>query len=105
VFDQIRGDFAEASKTVTEEELDRFKIMTECMNGFDFTEGLEKIKCPVFVIGDRDDRVFGPDSSELIAEHLDSRPDFELYMYDGYGHAVYDTAPDCKEKILGFLKQ
>ena len=28
---------------------------------------------------------------------------FALYMYDDYGHASYDTAPDYKERILRFL--
>ena len=27
------------------------------------------------------------------------------HMYDGYGHAAYDTAPDYKERVLGFLAQ
>ena len=27
-----------------------------------------------------------------------------LCMYDGYGHAAYDMAPDYKERILEFLK-
>jgi hypothetical protein len=26
-------------------------------------------------------------------------------MYDGYGHAAYDTAPDYKERILDFLRE
>jgi len=26
-------------------------------------------------------------------------------MYDGYGHASYDTAPDYKDRILRFLIQ
>ena len=38
-----------------------------------------------------------------IAERLGARPDFQLHMYDGYGHAAYDTAPDYKERLLRFL--
>ena len=45
------------------------------------------------------------EASLLIAEHLNSRPDFELYMYDGYGHAAYDCAPDYTERLLKFLKK
>ena len=26
----------------------------------------------------------------------------ELYMYDGYGHAAYDLAPDYRERMLEF---
>ena len=33
------------------------------------------------------------------------RPDFRLYMYVGYGHAAYDTAPDYRDRIQRFLMQ
>ncbi len=26
-----------------------------------------------------------------------------MYMYDGYGHAAYDTTLDYKERMLRFL--
>jgi len=26
-------------------------------------------------------------------------------MYDGYGHAAYDTAPDYKARMLSFLNK
>ena len=38
-----------------------------------------------------------------MAERLTGRPDFELAMYDGYGHAAYDTAPDYTERVRNFL--
>lgn len=31
-----------------------------------------------------------------IAEKLDFRPDFRLYMYMGHGHADFDDAPDYR---------
>ncbi len=39
-----------------------------------------------------------------IAERLDGRADFRLYMYTGYGHAAFDTAPDYRQRILAFLE-
>ena len=39
-----------------------------------------------------------------IEEVMKDHPGFEIYMYDGYGHAAYDMAPDYKERILEFLK-
>ena len=73
------------------------------MRDFDVTDELEKISCPVLVIGSRDDRVLGAAAAREIAEHLQGCPDFEIYMYDGYGHAAYDLAPDYKERLLRFL--
>ena len=57
------------------------------------------------MIGSKDDRVLGAEASEQIAENLKGREDVVLYMYDGFGHAAYDTAPDYKERILDFLNE
>ena len=103
VFEQSRELLAAAAETVTAEELARFVILAESMRGFDVSQELEKIACPVLVLGSRDDGVLGAEASEEIAEKLGERPDFELYMYDGFGHAAYDLAPDYKERILIFL--
>ena len=103
VFEQYRELLIGAAETVTDEELARFVILAEGIRGFDVTEELPKIACPVLVIGDRDDRVLGAEASELIAEKLEGRDDCELFMYEGYGHAAYDNAPDYKERILHFF--
>ena len=100
VFEQSRALLLEAAKTVTADELRRFVILAEGMKGFDVTRELCKITCPVLVIGNEDDRVLGRDAAETICRQ---RPDFELHMYDGYGHASYDTAPDYKARISEFL--
>ena len=103
VFEQARELLAESAKSVTEEDLARFVVLAEGIKGFDFTGELRQIACPVLIIGSADDRVLGADSSEEIAEQLKDRPDCELYLYDGYGHAAYDLAPDYKERLLRFL--
>ena len=105
VFEQSRNLLAESSKNVTEENLRRFVVLAEGLKDFDAREKLRKIACPVLVIGSADDRVLGADASGEIAKLLKDHTDVELYMYDGYGHAAYDTAPDYKERILRFLAQ
>ncbi|MBR4473324.1 MAG: alpha/beta fold hydrolase [Oscillospiraceae bacterium] len=103
IFRQSREFLIEAAKTVTNEELDHFIILAEGIRAFDDLDALDEISCPVLVIGDEDDHVLGAEASRQIAAHLGGRPDVELYMYDGYGHAVYDTAPDYRERVLNFL--
>ena len=103
VYEQFKDFLVEAAKTVTEEDLSRFIILAEGIAGFDISSELGKISCPVLVIGSSDDRVLGAEASELIAEGLKDNAGFEIYMYDGYGHAAYDTAPDYKERMLKFL--
>lgn len=87
------------ARTVTGEELRRFVVMAKALEGFDITDRLSGIACPTLVLGDEDDRVLGGEASRSLAERLGC----ELYMYDGYGHAAYDTAPDYKERIARFL--
>ena len=103
VFARSRELLEEAARTVTPEELRRFVILAEGVRGFDVTEELEKISCPVLVLGSRDDSVLGGAAAEELAAPFRSRPDCGLYLYDGYGHAAYDLAPDYKERMLRFL--
>lgn len=104
VFEQSRDLLIAAAETVTDEDLERFAILAEGMDGFDVTDKLGSIACPVLVLGSNDDQVVGGEASEKIAELLKDG-DCTLYMYDGYGHAAYDTAPDYKERILDFLRE
>ena len=105
VYEQSREVLAETAKTVTEEDLKRFVVLAEGLKDFDMTDRLTQIRCPVLVIGSADDAVLGGEASEKIASAFGERPDCELYMYDGYGHAVYDLAPDYRERILRFCRQ
>lgn len=103
VFEQSREQFLEAAKKVTAEDLDRFVIQSRAMMIPDLLSRLERIACPVLVIGSRDDQVLGGDASEQIAERFRNRPDCGLIMYDSYGHVAYDIAPDYKARLLRFF--
>ena len=102
VFEQSKALLTDAAKSVSQEDLKRFVILAESIEGFDVRKELKTIACPVLVIGSKDDQVLGAEASRQIAESLNT--DAELYLYDAYGHAAYDTAPDYKERILHFLK-
>ena len=104
VFEKSKDLFKNAAKTVTRAELEKFVIMCEGVKGFNVSDKLEAIECPVLVLGASDDKVLGAGASLKIEERLKSHNDCEIHMYDGYGHAAYDLAPDYKERILSFLK-
>ena len=104
VFEQYRDSLTAAAETVTPEDLRRFSILAEGTKGFDVTDKLDRINCPVLAIGVFEDAVLDSDATMEIAEKLDVRPDFRLYMYTGFGHAAFDTAPDYRERILRFLE-
>ena len=105
VFRQYRPALLEAAKTVTQEDLDRFVILARGTRGFDVTDRLDRIRCGVLIIGVYEDAILDSDATMEIAERLDDRPDFRLYMYVGYGHAAYDTAPDYRDRIRRYLLQ
>ncbi|MBR1759206.1 MAG: alpha/beta hydrolase [Lachnospiraceae bacterium] len=104
VFEQLKDAYAAAGETVTAEELARFVILAEGMAGFNLLDELKKIACPILVIGSKDDLVLGAEASVQIAEHLNPEMPHELYLYEGYGHAAYDLAPDYRERMLAFLR-
>ena len=105
VFDEYKEALAAAAKTVTDEELKRFIILAEGTRGFDVTGELSGIKCPVLAVGVYEDGVLSADATMEIAVNLDYRPDFRLYMYTGFGHAAFDTAPDYRERLLRFFTE
>lgn len=89
----------ELEKIGTAEDCDRFGILAEACIKFDVHDDLEKIKCPVLVLGDKNDKVFSVDNNYEMAEKLNC----EIFIYDNYAHAVYDEAEDIKERIKEFF--
>ena len=87
---------------VTDRDLDRFIIQTQALDGFDVYDELDRITCPVLVIGSEGDKLIPPEQTRRMAEKLGC----ELFMYsDAYGHCVFDEAVDYKERILRFFRQ
>lgn len=105
VFEQYRETLIAAAKTVTDRDLKRFIVLAEGTEGFNVVSELDRIRCPVLALGVFEDSVLDSDATMEIAEKLDYRPDFRLYLYTGYGHAAFDTAPDYKQRILNFFEQ
>ena len=91
------------AKTVNENELKRFITLVKGTEGFDARNRMSSIKCPVLAIGDTTDQVLGADATPQIAALQKENPRFEMYMYSGYGHAVYDTAPDYTHRLYIFF--
>ena len=82
-------------------DVERFVILAESCLTCDTYASLDQIRCPVFVIGGRQDLVVSGDSSEEIAEKLGCR----IHMYDDLGHAAYEEAKDFNQRVYDFLKE
>jgi pimeloyl-ACP methyl ester carboxylesterase len=102
-YEKNKSYFAEMAKVVTDEELNRFVILAKSIRDYDVSDELDKIECPVLALGAFEDAVLDSDATMEIAENLDHRPDFALYMYKGYGHAAFATAPDYRNRVHDFL--
>lgn len=79
----------------------RFIILAKACLTCNAYEELDKIKCPVFVIGGRCDKVVLGAASNEIAERLACK----IHIYDNLGHAAYEEAADFNKRIYDFLEE
>ena len=101
-YDNYKDSLIENNKNISDEEYNRFIILANACLSIDCYKQLDKIKCPVLVLGCYGDKVVTALDSTQIADKLNC----DIYMYDDtYGHGVYDEAPDYREKMLDFLRQ
>ena len=100
-FDSFKDMMIQAGQSVTAEELARFVIMAKSMNGLDIREEIKNIACPILILGAGDDTVLGSEAYKELKECL---LDAEMFVYNGYGHAAFDMAPDYKKRIYRFFE-
>ncbi len=62
---------------------------------------LEKISCPVFVIGGGKDEIVGGEASKEIADRLGCK----VHIYENLGHAAYEEAKDFNKIVYDFLTE
>lgn len=100
-----RAEYQEAFDALegvgTREDCARYEVQLRACVEFDLTDRMGQIRCPTFVLGDENDRATGIEGCCEIVRYLSC----ESYFYDRYSHAVYDEAPDIKERIAAFLKR
>ena len=77
----------------------RFVILAKACLTCNVYETLDKIKCPVLVLGGRQDKVVTGRASEEIAAKLGCK----IHMYDGLGHAAYEEARDFNQIVFEFF--
>ncbi len=77
----------------------RFINLAEACLTCNAYEELERIQCPVFVVGGRQDKVVTGAATEEIARKLNC----ESYLYDDLGHAAYEEAADFNQRVCDFL--
>ena len=61
---------------------------------------LEKVTCPVLVIGGGQDKIVGAEAGRELAEKLHC----PAHIYEDLGHAAYEEAKDFNERVYRFLR-
>ncbi len=105
LFEQSKDALMAVSKTVTDEELAHFMILANGMRDFDLTDKIDLIKCPVQISYDEKDLIFVDEPASELKRHLTAHAGFESRSFNGFGHALYDTAPDFMEWLYRFFEK
>ena len=84
----------------SKEDCERFYRLADAIKGFSVTDRLKEINCETLVIGAKEDKVVSFKGIKLLASTLSGK----FYAYEKFGHAVYDEAPDVKERIFDFFE-
>jgi pimeloyl-ACP methyl ester carboxylesterase len=100
-YKQYRKEILVSLDGATEKDLNRFAVIAGAVKDFDVSDRLNEIKCPVFCVCGALDKIIPPEMSKLSAEKTHGN----FYIFDGYGHAVYDEAEDFLAKIESFFAE
>lgn len=97
--EKYKSAFTLLEKLGTDSDCDRMAVLCDACNDMEVYDELDKIKCPVLVAGAKNDEIITVEGVTEVGEKLGC----EMYIYDGYSHAVYDEAPDFPDRIFEFF--
>ena len=80
---------------------ERFITMAKAGIAHNAGNGLSRIACPTLIIGGSRDQIVTGEASELLHELIGHST---LYMYEDYGHGLYEEAPDFWERVAKFCR-
>ena len=101
-YEQYKDAIMASLDGATSADLKRFATLARALLGFDASDILPKIKCPILAVGAGLDKIFGTDAAPQIARLAGTFA--SSYIYPNYGHAVYDEAPDYVDRIYEFFE-
>lgn len=87
---------------LSKKHVDRFRIMAKAGIDHNAVSELHRITCPTLILGGRLDQIVTGEASEQLHSLI---PGSTLYMYEEYGHGLYEEAPDFLDRVKGFFDQ
>lgn len=82
-------------------EMKKVSVLSKACIDFDARSYIDKVNCKALIVGGVLDKVFGVEASKELAKALKG----DIYIYENYGHALYDEAPDFKERMYNFFSK
>ncbi len=103
-FEKYHKPILDAISDTTKEELQTFSIYTKAAMNFDISSLIDKIECPVLVLGAEKDKIFGKEGSLLIEEKINKgKSNCSTFIFENSSHAVYDENPDYLNYVEKFF--
>lgn len=90
------------TKVSKPKDFNRFIIEAKACLSHNVYNKLNKIKCPTLIIGGKKDNIVGVQASYEIHEKVKNS---ELYIYEDYGHSLYEEAKDFNKRVYDFLNK
>ena len=81
---------------------DRFFVQAQACRNHNAYDRLQGIRAKTLVVGGCKDESLGVEASREIAEQI---PGAELYLYEQWGHGLYEEAGDFNRRVLDFLRK
>lgn len=91
-----------STKVGKPKDFKRFITLAQACMSHNAYDELDKIQCPTFVIGGKQDKIVTGEASQEIAERLKNS---KLKMYEEYSHALYEEADDFIRVVIDFLEE
>lgn len=82
-------------------DVPRFITLANACLTCDSYDELDKIRCPVLVLGGAQDKVVTGEASGEISGKLGC----QCHLYEDLGHAAYEEAKDFNQRVYDFFKQ
>lgn len=99
-FARFREVIAAAGAGATPLDFHNFLASLAALKTFDASALLPRVTCPALVLGAGEDRIFAENAATDLAGALHA----SCRIFEDFGHAAYDEAPDYLSVILAFLE-
>lgn len=105
VFEKYKDYLINESKNISENDINKFIIFASSLPNFSIIDNIKNIRIPFLMVNSSSDTLLTIKPLLEVKEKVNNKPNFSFYIYNDYGHALYDLAPDFKKIMLEFFNK